>query len=94
MPLVPKTLTAATITHGAYLSVVYDVEHWTGGPGGTCLSEPLTLDITPSKTTAKLVIEDCEAATPDEALARMAVWLRRLADGIEQRSTSVQIPLC
>lgn len=94
MPLIPSTLANEGSSAGRPLvKATYDLQHWTPGPTGTCLSQPLTLLIESTKTTATLVVEHCEGATPDEALTRMSAWLRRLADGLDQRAPSVQLPV-
>lgn len=72
----------------------YKVRHSTPGRDGTTLTAPLKLAVRADKCWCTLETDECEAATPDEALDRMAAWLRRLADGIEQRKPSTSIPLC
>lgn len=72
----------------------YDLQHWTQGRDGTCLSEPLILDIDSSgKTQISLNISDCTADSPSAALERLSTWLRRLADGIDEHKTSITLPL-
>jgi hypothetical protein len=70
----------------------YSVEHATPGRDGTCLKEHLTLFIGPTSSLCAMEITNCEGATHKEALDRMATWLRRLADGIDQRK-EVLIPM-
>ena len=70
----------------------YLVEHVTSGREGTTLTAHLWLYMRPDKSWCEMKIEDCVGADQKEALDRMAVWLRRLADGIEQRK-DVSIPL-
>jgi hypothetical protein len=76
-----------------FMTVVYEVQHWTPGADGTCLSQDMTLTVSPVKTTAVLNVSDCDAKTPDEALKRMSVWLRRLADGIDEHKDSINLPI-
>ena len=78
---------------GGFIRVTYEVKHWTPGATGTCLTQPLTLFITPNKTEASMIIPDCEGKTPQESIARMATWLRRLADGIEEHKDSINLPV-
>ena len=63
----------------------YSVTHSTPGREGTTLSANLRLYIRQDKSWCEMRIEDCEGANQREALDRMAVWLKRLADGIDQR---------
>lgn len=63
----------------------YTVTHSTPGREGTTLSASLRLYIRPDKSWCEMKVEDCEGADQKEALDRMSVWLRRLADGIDQR---------
>lgn len=90
----PLELQSVNVICRSELTAKFNVIHSTPGRDGTCLEEPLTLTIQPGGSTlCTLHIDDCKGGTPDEALARMSMWLRRLADGIEQRGTSVLIPL-
>lgn len=70
----------------------YNLTHSTPGREGTTLEEPLTICIRPDKTWCELTIRECSAANPDEALERLALWLRRLADGIDKRSGALILP--
>jgi len=79
-------------SHAAGFVASYKIRHSTPGREGTTLTCPLTLCVYPDRTSCVITTDVCEAATPDEALNRMAVWLRRLADGIEDRKASTPIP--
>jgi hypothetical protein len=87
------TLKSVESRAGHLLAAKYSLAHSTPGRDGTVLEQTLSLQILPGETTAYLTIPDCKATTPDEALTRLATWLRRLADGIDQRSTSISLPL-
>lgn len=63
----------------------YEIEHQTIGRDGTTLKESLVMESDDIKTTLKLNISDCSAPTQKEALDKLASWLRRLADGLENR---------
>ncbi len=65
--------------------LLYTVSHSTPGRDGTTLSASLSLYIRMDKTWCDMKIEGCEGSTPKESLDRMAAWLRRLADGIDER---------
>lgn len=78
---------------GGFIRATYEVKHSTPGAHGTTLSEPMSLFITPHQTKATLNIPDCDAKTPEEAIARMSAWLRRLADGVDEHKTSINLPL-
>ncbi len=71
----------------------FELTHSTPGRDGTILSEPLTLRVSDGHCECELHVTDCKGTTPDETLTRMASWLRRLADGIEERKPSKLIPL-
>jgi hypothetical protein len=88
MPLTLKSIRAEQ----AGVIVQYDVTHSTPGREGTVISMPMTLSIGREKVWCELNIQECTAATPDEAIARMAGWLRRLADGMEARTGNVNLP--
>jgi hypothetical protein len=88
MPLKLQHITAGH----AGIVAEYEVSHSTPGREGTFLCAPLTLSIGREKAVCELHITECTAATPDEAIARMADWLRRLADGMEKRTGTVQLP--
>lgn len=91
MPLELKSVNVISLGE---LRVEYALTHSTPGREGTCLEQPLVLTIRPGgHTLCTLHIDDCTGGTINEALDRMSTWLRRLADGIENRGTSVQIPL-
>lgn len=70
----------------------YTVTHSTPGRDGTTLSAGLQLYVRHDKSWCELEVDNCEGANQKEALDRMVLWLRRLADGIEQRR-EVLIPL-
>ena len=70
----------------------YSVTHSTPGRDGTTLAAGLRLCIRPDKSWCEMRIDDCDGATQKEALDRMSTWLRRLADGIEERKET-SIPL-
>lgn len=63
----------------------YIVEHTTPGRDGTVLSANLRLFLHGDKSWCEIKVEDCQAENQKDALDKMATWLRRLADGIEQR---------
>ena len=86
-------LESARCLPGNGVELKYTAMHSTGGRDGTTLDQPLTLVLDGKECTCSMEISDCKGATPDEALHRMAGWLRRLADGIEKRGASVPIPL-
>jgi hypothetical protein len=71
----------------------YELTHSTPGREGTCLSCPLEIRFDAKSSECVLVVKECTGGTPDESLARLAVWLRRLADGVDQRAPSVPVPL-
>lgn len=75
----------------AGLVAKYEVSHSTPGRDGTTLTASCTIMIR-GKCYASLAIDSADGKTPDEALDKMATWLRRLADGIEQR-THTMLPL-
>ena len=89
----PLTLTSFDLITRHNPVAKYNLTHSTPGPDGTVLSQPLKLSKLGANWSVELLVENCEAASPDEALARMVVWLRRLADGLENRGTSVALPL-
>lgn len=70
----------------------YVVSHATPGREGTTLTAYLRLYIRADKSWCEMKVEDCEGVDQKEALDRMATWLRRLAEGIEQRK-EVVLPL-
>lgn len=72
--------------------LTYEISHSTPGRDGTTLTAELVLGIGPERSCCKIDIPECDAPTHGDALGRMASWLRRLADGIEQRK-EVSIPL-
>lgn len=78
-----------TLTHyenlGNGAKLDYTVTHSTPGREGTTLTAYLTLCIRQDKSWCELKVEDCEGTNQKEALDRMSSWLRRLADGIDQR---------
>lgn len=63
----------------------YTVTHSAPGREGTTLSANLRLYIRADKSWCEMKIEDCDGANQKESLDRMAAWLRRLAEGIDQR---------
>lgn len=67
------------------VKIDYDVSHSIPGREGTTLSANLVLYIRQDKSWCEFKIDSCEGLSSKESLDRMAVWLRRLADGIEQR---------
>jgi len=67
------------------LKFEYEVAHATPGPEGTTLKANLCLYIRADQSWCEMKIEDCDGPNQKEALDRMAAWLRRLAEGIEQR---------
>lgn len=75
------------------IRVDYDLTHSTPGRDGTTLRAPLTVFIAAHQTHCRLEIDRCEGLTADESLAKMSAWLRRLADGIDQRGSGLNIPL-
>lgn len=90
------TLKSIEVTSPGCLTATYEIQHWTPGASGTCLSQHISLDILPIGTTASIIIDresNCQAATPEDALKRMSAWLRRLADGIDEHKTSINLPL-
>lgn len=90
----PLELKSVNVISRGELRAEYELTHSTPGREGTTLEEPLVLRISPGgHTLCTLHIDDCKGDTTNEALDRMAIWLRRLADGIENRGTLVQIPL-
>lgn len=89
----PLKLTSLTYGSGPAIEASYELTHSTPSREGTTLAEPLTLYIRRDQTVVSLQINDCQAATPDEALTKLQSWLRRLADGLEQRGPSVQMPV-
>ena len=74
------------------LKLDYTVAHTTPGRHGTTLTAPLVLYIQADKTRCEMTLTNCEGANAKEALDRMVHWLRRLADGIDQRQT-LEIPV-
>ncbi len=88
MPLTLQNIKTDTV--GVVAS--YEISHSTPGREGTVLTAPLTLSIGRDKTWCALAVNDCAAATPDEAITKLATWLRRLADGLEKRAGTVQLP--
>ena len=89
MPLQLVTLNALP---GGFVAK-YTVRHSTPGREGTTLDSPLTLCVTPGKVWCDIEVKECIGVNPDEALDRMVVWLRRLADGLEDRKPSTPLPL-
>lgn len=73
------------------LRLDYEVAHSTPGREGTKLTADLSLFVRSDKAWCDMKIEGCSGADAKEALDRMVVWLRRLADGIEERKT-LEIP--
>ena len=71
----------------------YTLSHSTPGRSGTVLDETLVLSRLPSGWKASLEINDCGADTPEEAIAKLTGWLRRLADGLEGNRGKDQLPL-
>ena len=72
----------------------YEVTHSKPAPGGgTVLSQTIILRLHPDNTNADISIEGCDAPTPAEALARLAQWLRRRADGSDEHKGQVTLPL-
>jgi hypothetical protein len=67
------------------LEAKYGLKHITPGPGGTHLEQDLTLTIDRDGATASITLTDCRGSSPEEAMERMANWLRRMAIAIEQR---------
>lgn len=71
----------------------YDIEHQQGtGRDSTVLSIPLKLIVDKQSAICSINIENCHAENVNECLAKMAIWLRRIADGIEDRN-NVTIPI-
>jgi hypothetical protein len=68
----------------------YIVKYSTEGRDGTTITIPLVLVIS-NRCCCSMVIDDCNGATTDEALDKMARWLRMLANGIEKRN-KIEIP--
>jgi len=69
-------------------TVTYEVKHYGKGRSGTVLTNDLELQIGTligGKCVVRMRVDDCEGASPKEALDRMAQWLRRLAKAIEDR---------
>lgn len=89
----PLQVTSVEVTPGSQLTAVMDLTHHTPGREGTVLKQQLTLTATRGRSVCELIVDECEGATPDEAMDRMVLWLRRLADGLEQRSPSLALPL-
>lgn len=67
------------------LKLDYTLSHSTPGRDGTTLTSDLRLYVRPDKCWCEIKVTECEGSTPQESLDKMAAWLRRLADGIEQR---------
>ena len=68
------------------LRLVYEVSHQTPGREGTTVTSPLNLLISSTgKHTCEMHIGDCSDLNVDGALHRMSEWLRRLADGLDER---------
>lgn len=91
MPLQLEAARRLPASQGVVLN--YTVLHSTPGRDGTVLSHPLTLTVGGGGCSCSMEVVGCQGATPDEALDRMAVWLRRLAEGLEKRALSVPVPL-
>ncbi len=72
--------------------LIYDLQHCTAGREGTTLTVPLEMTISDNNTLCEIEIKGCIGTTPDESLDKMATWLRRLAEGIENRN-KVSIPI-
>ena len=75
----------------AGLEMTYSVTHSTPGPEGTTVVESLKL-LVRQRCYASITIGPADGNTPAEALGKLAIWLRRLADGIEDRRET-QLPL-
>ncbi len=89
----PLELKSATRLDCGDLRLTYRAWHSTPGAEGTVVDQIVDMDVRPGKTTVAIAIDECEAPTPDEALQRLSRWLRRLADGIDQRGESIKLPL-
>jgi len=63
----------------------YVVTHSTPGREGTTLTANLKVRSYVDRAVAELMIDQCESATPVEAIERLAVWLDRLAVGLRDR---------
>lgn len=79
------TLKKADKVHSGLTRIEYAVSHSTPGRDGTTLAAELHLVVMDNKTECMLVVPDCSAATPKEALEKMCSWLNRLKEGIEER---------
>lgn len=76
------------------LRATYELTHSTPGREGTTLTEELVMDVYPGRPIdVSMSITDCTGSTTDEVLARLSGWLRRLADGLDQRGESISLPL-
>jgi hypothetical protein len=79
---------------GGMLDLSYIVTHHTPGPSGTMLELPVVVRLEPGMPfSLSMDIKDCKGASPDEALDKLVLWLRRAAEAIESRPPSVAIPL-
>ena len=79
------TLKKADKIHSGFTRIEYAVTHSTPGRDGTTLAAELHLYVTDRQTECKLVVPDCSADSPAEALDKMCSWLDRLKEGIEKR---------
>ena len=79
------TLKKADQIHSGLVRFDYVVSHSTPGRDGTTLAAELHLKVMANQTECVLMVPDCSAATPKEALEKMCAWLERLKTGIETR---------
>lgn len=78
--------------HSGLVRFDYVVDQTTPGRDGTTLSAELKLNVTDRQTECALVVPECSAATPQEALEKMCAYLDRLKAGIKDRK-EVQVPV-
>lgn len=79
------TLKTANRVHAGLVCLDYDLSHSTPGPNGTTLKADLTMNVTESRASVTLAIDECDAPTPKEAIERMSRWLERLKEGLDKR---------
>lgn len=86
------TLQKADKIHDGLVRLEYVVSHSTLGRDGTTLSAALYLRVTSGWSEAVLMVPECSGSTPQEAIDRLATWLGRLKESIENR-TETMLPL-
>lgn len=85
--------TKVDIVTGGLVRAEYAVKHSTPGADGITTTGEMSMMVYSGRVEAKMVLDKCEAATPDEAFDKMEKWCLRMAEAIRERRKGMSLPL-